>query len=304
MTRKQIGIMAGAMLILGACGYLGLKLYIERDARSRLQQWVNQTGRISDLSYHSLEVGLFSKTVQISRVSLKIKDTDSPVTIDRLVLHSFDIDHETPFAMHVEMQGIHISLNNPFMKGVGPVLAQLGYAELEATMEYAYRYDPIKKDLDVQTVRVFVSDMGQLEVTARLNNIDLTSVKSVPNNPFALITLVPSIAISGITLNYQDHSMTRRLVQFGARQSGQSQEEFVSGFLHHISLAIQKQKQPASRDKLLAVQNFLADPGIIEVVISPLQPVPFMRFVMMENLDQLFDLLNITIKYQSVKQNK
>jgi hypothetical protein len=301
MTRKHIGIMAGVLLVLGVSAYLGLKLYIEKDARIRIQQWANQTAKISSLSYQALEVGLFSKTVQVSQVSLQIKDTDRPVAIDRLVLHSFDINNEIPSFMHVEIQGIHISRSNSFMKGIVPVLAQLGYADIEANVEYAYRYDPMKKNLEIQQVRIHVSGMGQLEITARLNNLDLAVVKSIPSNPLTLIVLVPAVTISGITLNYQDHSMTRRLVQLGARQSGQSEDQFVSGIIHQLNLEIQKQKQPAASDKLLAVQNFIKNPGVIEVAISPLQPVPLMRFVMMENIEQLADMLNITINYHEVK---
>ena len=77
MTRKRIGILAGILLILGACGYLGLKLYIEKDARSRIQQWADQTAGISSLSYQSLDVGLFSKTVQVSQVFIQIKDSET-----------------------------------------------------------------------------------------------------------------------------------------------------------------------------------------------------------------------------------
>jgi hypothetical protein len=241
--------------------------------------------------------GVFSKTVQVSQVSIQIKDADTPVAIDRLVLHSFDVDHEIPSAMHVEMQGIHISRSNSIMKGIAPFLAQLGYADIEANLEYAYRYDPIKKDLEIQQVRIRVPDMGQLEVTAQLNNLDLAVVKSVPNNPLTLIALLPAVSISGITLNYQDYSMTRRFVQLGARQSGQSEEQFVSGIIHQLSLEIQKQKQPAAKDRLLAIQNFINNPGVINVAISPLQPVPLMRFVMIENIDQLIDMLNISIIY-------
>ena len=301
MTRKHIAIMAGVLLALSASAYLGLKFYIENDAKSRIQQWAIQTGRISGLSYQSLEMGLFSKTVQFSQVSLQIKDTDSPVAIDKLMLYSFDSKNEIPTFMHVGIQGIHISRSNSFMKGVAPVLSQLGYADIEADVEYAYRYDPIKKDLEIQQVRIRVSDMGQLEATARLNNLDLAVVKSVPNNPLVLIAMLPAVAISGIALNYQDDSMTRRLVQLGARQSGQSEDQFVSGIINQLDLEIQKQKLPAARDGLQAVQNFIKNPGVIEVTISPLQPVPLMRFVMMENAEQLVDMLNISLTYHQVK---
>lgn len=293
--------MAGVLLILVAGACLGLKLYIENDARSRIQQWANQTGRISALSYQSLEVGLFSKTVQISQVSLQIKDTDTPVAVDRLVLHSFDVKNEIPAFMHVEIQGIHISRSNAFMKGIAPVLGQLGYTDIEANAEYVYRYDSSKKDLEIQNFRIRASGMGQLDVSARLNNLDLAVVKSVPNNPLTLIALVPAVAISKITLNYQDYSFIRRLIGMGARQSGQSEEQFVADIVHRLNQEMQKQTQPADRESLLAVQEFLRNPGVIEVAISPLQPVPLMRFVMVENIEQIMDLLNISIKYNDVK---
>ena len=304
MTRKHIVILAGALLFLSAGAYLGLKFYIENNAKSRIQQWAIQTGRISGLSYQSLEMGFFSKTVQFNQVFLQIKDTDIPVSIDKLMLYSFDSKNEIPTFMHVGIQGIHINRSTSFMKGVAPVLAQLGYADIEADVEYAYRYDPVKKDLEIQQVRIRVSDMGQLEATARLNNLDLAVVKSIPDNIFLLMAMLPGVAISGITLNYQDDSMTRRLVQFGARRSGQSEDQFVSGMINQLSLEIQKQKLPAARDRLQAVQNFIKNPGVIEVTISPLQPVPLMRFVLMENTDQLADLLNITLNYHDVNQKK
>jgi hypothetical protein len=301
MTRKHIGIIAGLLMILGAGAYLGARYYIENNARSRIQQWANQTDRISGISYQSLDVGLFSKTVQVSQVSLQIKEKESPVAIDRLVLHSFDVNNEIPSFMHVEMQGIHISRSNSLMKGVAPVLAQLGYADIDANVEYSYRYDPMKKKLDIQQVRIRISDMGQIEVAARLNNLDLAVVKSVPSNPLTLIALVPAVAISEITVNYLDDSFIRRLIQLGARQSGQSEDQFVSDIIHRLNLEIQKQKKPAGRDRLLAVQEFIKNPGIIELAISPLEPVPLMRFVMTEDIDQIADMLNISIKYLKVK---
>ncbi len=89
--------------------------------------------------------------------------------------------------------------------------------------------------------------------------------------------------------------------RLGARQSGQSEDQFVSDIIHQLNLEIQKQKQPAGRDRLLAVQNFIKNPGIIEVAISPLQPVPLMRFVMTEDIEQIVDMLNISINYLKVK---
>ncbi len=304
MTRKHFAIMAGALLFVSICAYLGLKYYIEADAKSRIQQWANQTDRISGLTFQSLEVGLFAKTIQARQVSIKFKDSDRPVAIDRLVLHSFDIHHEIPSFMHVEMQGIHIRPDDSFIKGAAPVLSQLGYTGIEADAEYAYRYDPIKNDLEIQQARIRVADMGQLEITARLNNLDLAVIKSVPSSPLTLVAMLPAVAISGITLKYRDDSMTQRLVQFGARQSGQSKEQFVSGLIDRLSLEIQKQNPPAVKDGLQAVQKFIENPAIIEVAVSPLQPVPLMRFALMDHIGPQLDLLNIAVTYQKDDQKR
>jgi hypothetical protein len=203
--------------------------------------------------------------------------------------------------MHVEIQGIRISLSNSFMKGVAPALSLLGYTDIEANVEYAYRYDSTKKDLEIQNIHIRASDMGQLDVSARLNNLDLAVVKSAPNNPMALIALLPGVAISKITLNYQDDSFVRRLIQQGARQSGQSEAQFVSDIIQQLNQEIQIQYLDSARDRLLVIQNFIKNPGIIEVVISPLEPVAMMRFVMMENIGQIVDILNVSIKYHKVK---
>jgi hypothetical protein len=300
MTRKTIGIVAGIMLVLCAIVYLGLKFYIEKDAQGRIQDWANQTGRISEISYRSLDVGLFSKTIQVSQVSIRIKDTNSPVAVDRLILHSFDIKNEIPSFMHVVIQGIHVSPDNSLMKGISPVLAQLGYADIAANLEYAYTYEPVKKDLDIQQLRIDISDMGKVEVSARINNLDLAALKAVPDNPLSLIALVPAVAISGVILDYQDDSLTQRLIDLGARQSGQRSEQFISAITQQLNSEIQKQNQPAARDMLWAFQKFIAAPGHIKVAVSPARPVPLLTLLLEKDPNERIRVLNISISYQEL----
>ena len=296
--------MAGVLLVLCVGAYLGLKFYIENDAKGRIRDWANQTGRISEISYQSLDVGLFSKTIQISQVSIRIKDVNSPVAVDRLILHSFDIKNEIPSFMHVEIQGIHISPDNSLMKGMSPVLAQLGYADITANVEYAYIYEPIKKDMEIQQLRIDISDMGKVEISARINNLDLATLKAVPDNPLSLIALVPVVAISGIVLDYQDNSLTQRLIELGARQSGQRSEQFISTITEQLNSEIQRQNQPAVKNMLLAFQKFLVNPGHIKVAVSPTRPVPLMTLLMEKDPSERIRVLNVSVDYQELKNKK
>jgi len=302
MTRKTIGIMAGVLLVLCAGAYLGLKFYIEKDAQGRIRDWANQTGRISEISYQSLDVGFFSKTIQASQVSIRIKGVNSPVAIDRLMLHSFDINNEIPSFMHVEIQGIHVSPDNALLKGISPVLAQLGYAVIVANMEYAYIYEPIKKELEIQQLRIGISDMGKVEISARINNLDLAAIKAVPDNPLSLIALIPAVAISGIMLDYQDNSLTQRLIEFGARQSGQQSGHFMSTITEQLNSEIQRQNQPAVRDMLLAFQKFIVNPGHIQVAVSPARPVPLLTLMMEKDPNERIRVLNISVNYQELQK--
>jgi hypothetical protein len=300
MTRKTIGIMACVLLVICVGAYLGLKFYIEKDAQVRIQDWANQTGRISKISYQSLDVGLFSKTIQVSQVSIQIKDVNSPVAVDRLILHSFDINNEIPSFLHVEIQGIHISQDNSLMKEISPVLTQLGYADIAANVEYAYSYEPFKKDLEIQQLRISISDMGKVEVSARINNLDLAALKAVPDNPLSLIALVPAVAISGIMLDYQDNSFVPRLLEFGARQSGQRSEQFISAITEQVNSEIQRQNEPAVRDILLAFQKFLVNPGHIKVVASPTRPVSLLTLLMEKDPNERIRVLNVSVNYQEL----
>ena len=299
MTRKTIGITACILLALSVSAYLGLTIYIENDAQGRIQDWANHTGRISEITYQSLNVGLFSKTIQVSQVSIQIKDVNSPVAIDRLILHSFDTKfdstNEIPSFMHVEIQGIHISHGNSLIKGISPVLAQLGYADIVASVEYAYIYEPIKKDMEITQLRVSVADMGKVEVWARINSLDLAALKAVPDNPLSLIALIPAVAISGITLDYQDNSLTKRLIELGARQSGQSIEQFISTIAEKLNLEIQRQNQPAVKDTLLSIQKFIVNPGHIKVAVSPTRPVPLLTLLMESDPNERIRVLNISV---------
>jgi len=294
--------MAGALIVLCAGAYLGLKFYIEKDAQGRILDWANQTGRISEISYQSLDVGLFSKTIQVSQVSIRIKDVNSPVAVDRLILHAFDIKNEIPSFMHVEIQGIHITPDNSLMKGMSPVLAQLGYADIAANVEYAYIYEPIKKDMEIQRLRIDISDMGKVEISARINNLDLATLKAVPDNPLSLIALVPVVAISGIMLDYQDNSLTQRLIELGARQSGQRSEQFVSAITEQLNSEIQRQTQPAVKDMLLAFQKFIVKPGHIQVAVSPTRPVPLLTLLMEKDPNEIIRVLNVSVNYQELKK--
>jgi hypothetical protein len=302
MTRKTIGIMAGGLLVLFAAVYLGLKFYIENDAEGRIHDWANHTGRISNITYQSLDVGLFSKTIQASQVSIRIKDVNSPVIIDRLMLHSFDIENEIPSFMHVEIQGIHISRDNPLMKGISPVLSQMGYADFSANVEYAYIYEPVKKDLEIQQLCINIPDMGNVEVSARLNNLDLAALKSVPDNPLSLIALVPAVAISGIVLDYQDNSLAQKLIALAASQSGQHSEQLISAITEQLNSEIQKQNQPAIRDMLLALRDFLAAPGRIQVAVSPAQPISLLTLLLENDPNERIRMLNVSVNYQKLKK--
>ncbi len=286
----------GTLVVLSVVAYLGLKMYIENDARERIRQWAGQTGRLTDLSYQTLGVGIWDRTIQVDRVSFQVKDMDRPVTVDRLILYAFDISNDIPSFMNIEMKGIHIDRNNSFMKGMSPLLAQLGYSDIVADVAYAYRYDSLKKDMEIQNLLIRVADAGRLQASARLNNLDLALLQSVPSNPLMLISLVPAVAISGITLSFEDHSLTRRLIQWGASRSGQSEAQFIAGIAHQLNQEIQK--QPSTVEKLRAIEAFIHNPGVIEMAVSPREPTPLMRLIMTENIDQLVDILNISIGYR------
>ena len=144
--------------------------------------------------------------------------------------------------------------------------------------------------------------MGKVEISARINNLDLAAVKAVPDNPLSLIALVPAVEISGIMLDYRDNSLTQRLIELGARQSGQRSEQFISAIIEQLNSEIRRQNQPAVRDMLLAFQKFIVNPGHIQVAVSPTRPVPLLTLLMEKDPNETIRVLNVSVNYQELKK--
>jgi hypothetical protein len=149
--------------------------------------------------------------------------------------------------------------------------------------------------MEIKQLRISVADMGKVDVWARINSLDLAALKAVPDNPLSLIALIPAVAISGITLDYQDNSLTKRLIELGARQSGQSFEQFISTITEKLNLEIQRQNQPAVKDTLLSIQKFIINPGHIKVAVSPTRAVPLLTLLMESDPNERIRMLNISV---------
>jgi len=110
------------------------------------------------------------------------------------------------------------------------------------------------------------------------------------------------VAISGIMLDYQDNSLTQRLIDLGARQSGQRSEQLLSAITEQLNSEIQRQNQPAVRDMLLAFQKFIVNPGHIKVAVSPARPVPLLTLLMEKDPNERIRVLNFSVSYQELKK--
>ena len=103
-------------------------------------------------------------------------------------------------------------------------------------------------------------------------------------------------------LDYQDNSLTQRLIELGARQSGQRSEQFVSAITEQLNSEIQRQTQPAVKDMLLAFQKFIVKPGHIQVAVSPTRPVPLLTLLMEKDPNEIIRVLNVSVNYQELKK--
>ena len=306
ISKASIGIAAGILLTIGVFVYLGLNYYMENKATKKIQEWMDRSGWISELTYQSLHAGVFSKKIRMNRISLRIKGCDSPVAIDCITLYSSGITIGIPLDIHVEIQGFHIPPDHPMinMTNITSVrFAQLGYAEMTGDLKCAFQYDPQKKDLDIQQLSISALDMGQLDITASLKNLDLYAIRLIPDNLLMMLPLVSSVSISRISVNYQDHSLVQRYLRQSALQSGQSTEQLVSEIILRLDKEIQKQKYSAVRKILLALQMIVKQSGSIEVTAFPYQPVSLIQVAMAAaDPEKITGLLNISAHYREPVQ--
>ena len=284
MTKRSKVVLVGLVFLITA-GYFGLKAYAAHVAEKNVSQAASRVSGFVDLDYQQVSVDLFGMDTHIKNVRISGLDRRQTLKIDDIVIYRAAHQGKVPESLHVRFNGINVDLDQ--MGKNAAALRQLGYSRLKADTELDYTYDPAQRTLEVTKFQTGAAELGDVMMTCRIKNIDL----SPASLPFLFFTF-PNILVDRAEVTYTDHSLVRRLLEAAAQKNGQTYEGFSKDLNADLDKEIAAASDPFTIQVMNSIQAFLNNPTAITFSVLPDKPVSIGKLQNMTDRDELIKLLN------------
>ena len=200
---------------------------------------------------------------------------DAPVlTIEELDTIVSINDNNIPVKGDVSLNGLVVHMDRLSKTRVKNAFADLGYEQLKISLKAKGSYTPEDKLLSVEQFVLSGEDSGTLSITADIGGIP----ESFMASPLDPRTIIATASIGKLLIDFQDHSITNRVLGLQAKKMGVAPEALaaqLSGALPFFLIALQNeafQKQVAE-----AVTSYLSDPKSFAITVNPEKPTPFIQ---------------------------
>ncbi len=182
-------------------------------------------------------------------------------------------------------------------------LRDLGYADLEASIEVALQLDRTGETLALSPFRLALVDMATVEVAFSLGRFDLeTLIGQVQTMARTGIPQLPPTTLDSASITMTDASLTGRLIQRAASVQGRTAEQVIDDVTGQVSALADawQLEDPHRTDLLDAIEGFLTAPGTMTIEAAPDRPVTLLEAGLgaVAGPGTLFERLNVAITTQ------
>lgn len=281
-------ILAGIVVLLLLSGgvYFGLDRAAESSAAEKIQQFVDASPLVKEVTYQNLDVGLMDSRARMDNVTIKMAQSEDVLNIKSIAVSDIAIVDELPTRLNLSATGIAIPED---------IQAPLGYKQMATDMRFQYDYDPEGRTLTVGNFMVEAADAGQLSAHIRLENIDLKNIPQQPENVLSLMPLVTGITLKEASMTYTDHSLLNRIIKLQAQQEGITPDAFKTRISKQLDAQAAQMQDPATLAIIRSLQNFIRNPQKLSVSITPEKAVSMFQFIAVKDFSDVVRILNLKV---------
>ncbi len=194
------------------------------------------------------------------------------------------------------------------------VIDALGYQKLNGFLEMAGSWQPADGRLSLSQYDLSVKDVGTLGMTFDIGGYTPAFMKSLQDmqkkmaaspqgsdqsaQGIAMLGLMQQLTLTGVSVRFDDDSLTNRLLEFYAKAQNVKPEDLKNQVKAILPFMTAQLNNPELNSQLItAVNAFLDNPGNIEVSAQPSTPVPFSQLAAagMSNPLELTKTLGLTV---------
>lgn len=288
---KSITLGAAAVAVAGV---VGAKYYTSSVADEKIQAALKNSSQFADVKYDDVSVALLGGDVYIEDIVIT-QPNGKKAEIDEIVLHDFDDKNDIPEYLELSVNDIRLDVTPENFGASAAALKNLGYEEVEVSVNIAYTYDKASKEFELKQLKLNADDMGEATLQLTLEDVHL-------DNPMMVMMGMQKLKLKSGKLTFKDDSLLERNLKMAAKQKGKDVDEIVDegvAILERDIAAAEKRGDDFSADAMEEVIAFLRDPDEISITASPEHPVSIdtmMRLGMQQDPSHLIKQLNLRVE--------
>jgi hypothetical protein len=235
MKKKFIVLSLFAILILSLMIVFRLSYHyqLEKNVQKQIRKIAVITPWVK-ISYADLQIEVGGELI-LSHIVLDNKKSGRIIKINKLYLSEFDQQHEIPYFLHLQAEGIQISVIADQQTKIG--LTQLGFTELFASLELNYHYDDLLHRLGLKSTLKIV-ELAELFFSMELANIDYEQRDYYKINHDEILLLNGQ-------LDFYEKGIFARYIHYQAQELKMSDEQYVK----QLQQRVQQKKAHAQVQK-------------------------------------------------------
>lgn len=188
----------------------------------------------------------------------------------------------------------------------------LDYSELRGRIAGDGSYDTASGEVVVDDLIVDIQNVAKLtigykmsgytpELANRINAAQMQASQGGSPNVMEVMALLGELMLESVTVELQDDSITKRLLDFQASQMSTTGDQLAAGAPMFIALGMGQLKMPEFTQKVAgAVGTFLQNPGTLTVTAKPSTPVSFAQLMQASQQAPrtVIEMLNVDVTAQ------
>lgn len=288
MKKKQI-IGTGVAVVLIAM-YVGIKMYASSVAEEKINLAIARIVKSVDVDYKNVSVDLFGLNVHISDVVVSPSGSKEKFIINEIVIYDVDRKSDMPLFLDISFNGVEIPIGK--LGKNAKKIKDLGYND-NILLNFAidYHYNKEKDEISLNKIKISADDVGDLDVSFRLGNIDLN-----PEKIMGIIFTYPQIILHDAKISYHDDSLIERLMDLAAKKEKTNVKQIKNEAIKKIEREIEKEDNEFVKNALKEIKNFIDDSEEFNISIAPEKPLPLGRLLNVKDPNDIIKLLNVKIK--------
>lgn len=239
----------------------------------------------SKVEYGEAEAGVGPEGLVVKKIKITGSDGKT-VAIEGIEIRAMDwANPKAARYADLTVAGVEVPLDQQ-SAGPGPSAKDLGYEKLNLDFHLAYKFDEAKKEFDIARLDIDIADFGDFSMTLRLGGITPQEVTALgqPSDPAksgeAAMGMLGKLLLVKASIGFEDHSIVERAIKAYAKTKKISPEDALKEVLKQLADSKASAPDDFSKELVDAAIKFLQNPGEIEIVAEPPQPVPLFATIM------------------------